>query len=99
VTQTEILGAVGAGALALVGLVMVILSRTGRRLSLPGVGRLSVITHALVGVCCLAGAHQVSAHAFQVDPRLPPVIVAAVFLFVIVGSIALDAAEGPGSDE
>jgi hypothetical protein len=98
VTQAEILGAVGAGALALVGLVMLILSRTGRRLSLPGVGRLSVITHALVGVCCLAAAHQVAAHAFGMDPRLPPLVVGAVFLFVIIGSIALDAAEGPGSD-
>ena len=94
-SPVQVAAIVGSGALAALGVAMLLAARLGakRRLSIPGVGRLSVVTHALAGICCLAGAHQVAAHAFNMDPKLPPLLVGGVFLIVIVGSVALDALE------
>lgn len=83
----------------MIGVAMFLAARLGadRGVSLPVVGRLSAVTLALIGVCCLAGAHQIAAHAFNMDPRLPPLLVAGVFVIVVVGSIALDTLDDDGA--
>lgn len=93
--------AIAIGALLLIGAAMVIASRAPRlrgRIALPLVGPLSEMTTALIGICCLAGAQQVAAHAYGMDPKLPPLVAAPILVIVIVGSIAMDAMDAPGND-
>jgi len=93
--------AIAIGALLLIGGALVIASRTPRlrgRVALPLVGPLSEVTTALIGICCLAGAQQVAAHAYGMDPKLPPLVTAPILVIVIFGSIAMDAMNAPGDD-
>lgn len=101
-TGAQTVALVVAIALGAAGVALLLLSRLGggrRVLRVPGVGRPSVVTQALIGVCLLVGAQQVAAHAFAMDPRLPPWLVGGVCLLVIVGSIALDVLDAPEDGE
>lgn len=65
--------------------------RGGGPLRLAGVGRLSRVTHALIGLSGLAAGHQLAAHALGWGMRAPWALTVSAIALAVLGSVALDA--------
>ncbi len=88
---------VGAAGLALL---VAMRTRRGTILGAPGVGRLSEVSHVVIGAALLVAGYHVVVHAAEITGfRAPLHLAVGGALLAIVGTILVDRLEGPADQD
>ncbi len=99
----EALMLLGAAGLLVAGGALLLDARSStpkRALVVPGVGRASAVSHAVIGLACLGAAYHLVVHALGLAQfRAPLPVAVGVALVAIVGTLMVDKFEGAGGDE
>lgn len=98
----EVLMLLGAAGLVVAGGALLFDARSSapkQALVVPGIGRASVVSHAVIGLACFGVAYHLVVHALGLAQfRAPLPVAVGAGLVAIAGTLILDKLESSGDD-